>query len=94
MWVSWAFLGHNGKHGCCLKEFTSFEDSDSIKRDYSGYDRETWPIQTLADHHKHCLDHLQADTNSKKKKIETENGVRYSVLLELPYFNPIRYAVV
>ena len=55
------------------------------QKDYSDYDRETWPIRILSDHRKHCLNHLQADTNSKKKNIE--NGVQYSVLLELPYFN-------
>lgn len=36
----------------------------------------------------------QARTKSEQKSLENDFGIRYSVLLKLPYFDPIRFAVV
>ena len=45
-------------------------------------------------HREKCLLHLHASTKAQQKSIEKEYGIRYSVLLELPYFNPIRQTVI
>ena len=37
---------------------------------------------------------IHASTKAQQKSIEKEYGIRYSVLLELPYFNPIRQTVI
>lgn len=94
------FVGHFARLGCskCSRVFLSFPStsahiSDS-RRDYSGYDRENWPARELSDHRQQAINHLQAQTKAQQKSIEDNYGIRYSVLLELPYFDPIRFAVV
>ena len=37
---------------------------------------------------------LQQQNQGWPKNIEKNYGIRYSVLIELPYFNPVRYAVI
>lgn len=62
--------------------------------DYSGYNREEWPLRNISVHRQQCSYYLQAETAAKQKLIEKEHGLRYSVMIELPYFNPIRHSVV
>ena len=96
------FLGHSAKLGCskCTKKFPTIttpgaDISDNDKqRDYSGYDRENWHERSLSEHRQQAINYTQARTKSVQKSIESDHGIRYSVLLELPYFNPIRFAVV
>ena len=81
-----------------------YESSDSSKtngvyigdnkRDYSGYDQENWQERNLSEHRRQAINYTQAQTKSEQKLIESEYGIRYSALLELPYFDPIRFAVV
>ena len=87
------FVGHTATLGCskCLKNFSCEGNS---KMDYSGYDHELWGIRNLAVHREQCLKYLQAKTKSEQTLISKTYGVRYSCLIELPYFNPIRFAVV
>jgi len=88
------FVGHSATMGCskCAKQF--HYDHDAHKLDFSGYDRDNWPIQTLSAHREVCNKYLLTQTKIQRKSIEREHGVRYSVLVDLPYFNPIRYTVV
>jgi len=48
----------------------------------------------LSDHRKSAQKHQTANTIAEQKTIERESGCRYSVLLELPYFDPIRMCIV
>ena len=41
-----------------------------------------------------AYNHLNADTRQEQKNIESNYGIRYSVILELPYWNPIEHSVV
>ena len=62
--------------------------------DFSGYDRDNWPNRTLQVHHEQCKKYLSAQTKPQRKSIEKDYGIRYSALNDLPYFNPITFAVV
>lgn len=93
------FVGHNAKMGCskCCKEFPPLRSGDGIhnqKRDFSGYDRSHWPIRSLIHHREQARHHLHAQTKLQQKCIEKDHGIRYSALLELPYWDPIRFSVV
>ena len=86
------FLGHNASLGCnkCYKEF----QSSMGQTDYSGYNCESWKLRNCAAHREHCRAILHENTKTGIRKKESEFGVRYSVLLSLPYFDPVRYTVV
>ena len=90
------FVGHSAKLGCskCSKEFSSLRANGSNKRDYLGFDISSWPPRCLLEHKTQASNHLNADNRQQQKDIEAEFGIRYSVLLELPYWNPIRFSVV
>ena len=93
------FVGHNAKLGCskCLKEFSSIGSSEDIsdkRRDFSGFNQNDWPIWNLQDHRLQAYNHLNAKTKTEQKHIESNYGIRYSALLELPYWDPIQFSVV
>ena len=73
-----------------MKEFTRLNNKTCC----SGFDYSKWPKRNVIDHREHANEHLLANHRSKQEEIERNYGVRYSVLLELPYFDPIRMAVV
>lgn len=89
------FVGHSAKLGCskCSKKFITLSSSEN-KRDYSGYNRELWSERNLSEHRQQAGNYLKAKTKADQKSIEDDFGLRYTVLLELPYFDPIRFSVV
>lgn len=82
------FLSHNAAFGCnkCLKEF---DVTFGEKTDFSGFNREEWTLCSLQQHKSDVKEVLKQTTKTAQQKAESEHGVRYSVLLELPYFDPI-----
>lgn len=88
------FLGHSAILGCskCLYHFksTSFEN----KLDYPGFDRSTWPERNEHTHRANASKYDMAKTQTERQSISSKCGIRSSLLLQLPYFNPIRYHVV
>ena len=88
------FLGHRALRGCsrCLKTFTTNHFGE--KPDYSGFNCSDWEQRTLEHHKTFACQQLSANTLSAQKSIERESGCRYSALLELPYFNPVRMCIV
>ena len=86
------FLGDNALLGCtkCCKVFPGSVGC----KDYSGFDRNNWKPRSLADHQ--CSIHLiqQAKNKTERNKLESEFGCRYSVLLQLPYFDPICMLII
>ena len=54
-------------------------------------------MRTDENHHQSCKEiivHFQTHgTKTALEEAESQRGLRYSILLELPYFNPIRYPV-
>lgn len=88
------FLGHRATKGCskCLVSFPT--ESFGQKADYTNFERSSWDPRTNDSHReiaqKYCLCNTQAD----QRKIEQEFGIRYTILLELPYFDAARICTV
>ena len=65
-----------------------------LKREiFSGFYKESWPPRNLSDHQKHAHEHLVAPTKAKNS-IEKMHGIRYSCLLQLPYWDPVKFSAV
>jgi len=90
------FSGHSAALGCskCLKKFPSIIVGGKKRRDYSGYNMETWPSRNLEVHRQKSNEYKNAKTQSDQASIVKDHGVRYSCLNELPYFDVIRFSVV
>lgn len=86
------FLGHKANKACsrCLKPFPKVGDS----LDCSGFDRDSWPKRTNAAHRQSAYQTLTSRTKADRKIIEKANGARYCILLELPYYDAIRFPVI
>lgn len=87
------FLGHNASLGCnkCYKKFNVKFGEPT---DYSGFDRENWTPRSVEKHRSDVSKLANEVTKTKIEAAESKYGVRYSVLLELSYFNPIKYTVI
>ena len=81
------FRGHNANHGCskCFKVFSG----PVTNRDYSGFDRENWPLRDITEHRRISKEIKNAKTAQARGKLETQYGICYSLLSELEYFNPV-----
>ena len=82
------FLAHSANFGCtkCKKIFTGGVG----QKDYSGFDRQNWVDRSKDMHCSDAQGLLHCKTKTELKKTESAVGCRYSVLLSLPYFDPIR----
>lgn len=87
------FLGHHANLACnkCMKKFTV---SFGTPTNYSGFKRNEWVPRTALLHRQHCEEILQETTRAGVKRLESQHGVRYSILLSLPYFDPIRFTAI
>jgi len=92
------FVGHNTSLGCskCKKVFPSSRHSSGrgALLDFLGYDEENWSNRNIEEHHQQAYLHLNAQTKDQQKSIEKIYGIRYSILLELPYWDPVKFSVV
>ena len=86
-------MSHNASQGC-IKGLKSFLSISPGKLDYSGFDTETWPLCNLDEHRKYCNEILGATSAKEKKSLESKYGIKYSVPLALPYFDPLRFTVI
>ena len=86
------FLGTAAKRGCscCLKEFPGTVGS----MDYSGFDRESWPKRMNSLHREAAESLLLKRTKAELLACESLHGCRYSELLRLPYFDPVRMLII
>ena len=82
------FLSYSAAYGCskCLKKFTGSVGC----MDYSGFDRNSWVPRCGRSHRQVGRQMRSFRTASERSKQESESGVRYSILLELPYFDAPR----
>ena len=69
-------------------------DASSDKLDYSGFDRSGWILRSNSTHREHAKQHCEAKTLDNQSFVEKEYGCRYSVLLKLPYFDPVMMCVI
>lgn len=88
------FVGHNAVKACskCLLSFSTASFGD--KADYSDFDKTHWTARTNTEHRTNAEKHRMCNTQAARKKIEREHGVRYTALLKLPYFDPVKMCVV
>ena len=86
------FLGHSARLGCskCLKEFPGPVGC----KDYSGFNRSLWPQRTLQEHRRNVTTINKCTTVKDQTDNESRYGCRYSTLLDLPYFDPIRMTII
>ena len=86
------FLGYSAKLGCsnCIKEFGGSFGAP----DYSGFNRFEWKSRSASTHRRN-IDRIKAcTTKTRRNKLESDYGCRYSYLLELPYFDPPAMLVI
>ena len=90
------FLGHSARLACnkCYKSFLSDHATFDEKPNYGGFDRQTWEPRTMSRHQESCLEIKTATNKSQLQQLESMHGVRYSVLMEMPYFDPIKFVVI
>ena len=86
------FLGHNANLGCskCLKLFPGQPGS----MDFSGFNRSDWTSRTDAAHRESVKEVQKCQTKTTRTKKESDVGCRYSVLLDLPYFDVVKMHIV
>ena len=86
------FLSHSALLGCsrCLKVFPGGVGF----KNYSGFERRLWKHRTNKEHRAHVQSIQGAKTKTGRDQLESKYGCRYSVLLELSYFDPTRMLVV
>ena len=87
------FLCHTASLGCnkCYKKFNA---SFGQPYDYSGFDRNNWPLRTGQLHRQHVQEVLKETTKTGISAAESRHGVRYSILLSLPYFDPVSFTAI
>ncbi len=80
--------GHAAIVGCsrCLKKFPG--------RDCSGFVRSDWPKRDITKHREIAKRIRRCNTQTAVDELQKEHGLKYSVLLELEYFNPIRFCII
>ena len=88
------FLSHSANLGCprCYCEFSE----GGLNRNYSNVERLSWSMRSNKRHRedvkKLCSTPVQ--TTKARSHMESQLGCRYSVLLELSYFDPVRMNIV
>ena len=82
------FLGHAANLSCskCLK----VSPGEVGNKDYSGFDRSDWLKRDNNQHREAINKILKCETKTKKEKMESRLGCRYSCLIDLPYFDATR----
>ena len=87
------FKGHSA-HRDCSKCFKYFPGSFGEKRDCSGFDRDMWPPRHNDSHRMHAEMVRKASTKSKHEALATKYGIYYSCLLQLEYFDAVRFTAI
>ena len=62
--------------------------------DYSGFDRDNWLPRTGSQHRLGCNEIFKETTKSGIRSKKSEVGCRYSILLQLPYFDPVQNTAI
>lgn len=87
------FLSHSANLGCSIC-YTEFSEGFGSRNNYSNFNRHLWQFRTNARHRSDVEKINKAKTKTQQLKLVKELGCRYSVLLDLPYFDPVRMLLV
>ena len=86
------YVGHSANCGCskCMKKFLGGVES----KDYSGFDMDSWECRSNTQHRQYVALVKAARNKTEQQQLETFYGCHYSVLLELPYFDPVQMCII
>ena len=87
------FLSHAANLGCS-KCYSTFSTGIFGKQCYAGFDRDTWVARTNEKHRRDVCEVRKSETKTERQRREREYGCRYSCLLQLPYFDPVRMLIL
>ena len=87
------FVGHSAHRGCshCDKYFPG---GFGEKKNYSGFDRSSWPPRSDNSHRRNARKVQRCTTKTSRKKMEAKLGSRYTCLLELPYYGSVTMCII
>lgn len=80
------FASHASTHFCSFCKLP-FHDIDNL-------DAKSWPIRTWKEHQQSAIAWKNATSNAKRLKLSRQNGIRWSELLRLPYWDPTTFVVL
>ncbi|CDO76809.1 hypothetical protein BN946_scf185033.g6 [Trametes cinnabarina] len=80
------FAGHSAKLFCSFCRL--------LKKLICNIMRDTWPMRTAAEHRRIATQWRDASTEAERVDLYKEHGIRWSELLRLPYWDPLRFPVV
>ena len=83
------FLSHSANLGCsrCYSSFSRLQN-------YSDFNRNEWELRSNEKHRKDVDKLNKCKTKTERERMESKFGCRYSELLRLPYFDPVRMLVL
>ena len=87
------FKGNNSHRGCS-KCFKLFPGNVKDSFDFSGFKRKEWPKRDINTHRQNVRKLLRAKTRKEHDELAKKYGLYYSVLLDLSYFDCIRFTVI
>lgn len=64
------------------------------KKNYSGFDRHSWPLRTLPGYRNELHQINGATTQTVRDTLESKFGTRYSHLVAFDYFDPIIMSLI
>ncbi|KAG1736388.1 uncharacterized protein EDB91DRAFT_1083356 [Suillus paluster] len=64
------------------------------KSDIANFNYDTWEQRTCEEHRAAAEEWKNAETKSERNKVFARHGVRWSELLRLPYWDPVRFIVI
>ena len=86
------FAGHSASMGCSKCKCTFVHHDWGM--DHSDFNRTEWEARNSAEHRQYADQYVSAMTASQQAQCLKDNGVRYSVLLELPYIDLVRCHII
>ena len=84
------FLSFKANFGC-TRCYSNFGTGTFGKQDFSGFDCDKWVPRSVKQHRK---DIDLCSTKTAREHKESEVGCRYSCLLQLPYFDPVKMTII
>ena len=86
------FLSHKANFGCS-RCYCLFSEG-GLQCNYSFFDRSSWKLRSNRQHREDASKLLQCKTHTERTKLESQLGCWFSVLQDLPYFDPVRMMVI
>ncbi|KAJ8457610.1 hypothetical protein ONZ51_g11431 [Trametes cubensis] len=79
------FAGHSSKHFCSFCRLRKQHINDLCR---------PWPTRSADEHRQLADEWLKASSEAERNAVFEEHGIRWSELLRLPYWDPLRFPVV